>query len=183
MSFLGRAFSFVTDVLMKVVPLDKKQKQAYDFYRSGMKAQGKGMTQYALHCYFESLKLEESPDDRSHTLYNIAEIYRNIGKNTLALEFFHQAVSSNPELAKGYNAIGVIYHSQATRIILAGDESKYELAEQFYDQAAEYLIKAVNLAPDDYLAARNWLLSTKRAILTSEGDLFVPFSYISKGYF
>lgn len=172
MSFLDRAFSFATDILVKVVPLNKQQKEAYDYYRSGMKSQGKGMSNYALNCYFESLKLEENPDDRSYTLYNIGEIYRNTGKLGLALEFFHQALISNSDLAQGYNAIGVIYHSQATRIALEGDESKYHLVEEFYDKAAEYFIEAVNRAPNEYLAVRNWLLSTNRASLTSQDDLF-----------
>lgn len=172
MSFLDRAFSFATDILVKVVPLNKQQKEAYDYYRSGMKSQGKGMSNYALNCYFESLKLEENPDDRSYTLYNIGEIYRNTGKLGLALEFFHQALISNPDLAQGYNAIGVIYHSQATRITLEKDESKYHLVEEFYDKAAEYFIEAVNRAPNEYLAVRNWLLSTNRAALTSQDDLF-----------
>jgi tetratricopeptide (TPR) repeat protein len=46
-------------------------------------------------------------------IHNIGLIYGNTGKYTQALEFYHQALSLNPNLPQALNNI-VIYHSSST---------------------------------------------------------------------
>jgi Flp pilus assembly protein TadD len=47
-------------------------------------------------------------------IHNIGLIYGNTGKYTQALEFYHQALSLNPNLPQALNNIAVIYHSSST---------------------------------------------------------------------
>jgi tetratricopeptide (TPR) repeat protein len=87
-------------------------------------------------------------------LYNIGLIYGNTGKYTQALEFYHQALSLNPNLPQALNNIAVIYHSQALRAQSLEEDEYIELSKN-------YSIKLPNidfkLAPDNYPGARNWL--------------------------
>jgi tetratricopeptide (TPR) repeat protein len=53
--------------------------------------------------------------DRSYTLYNIGLIYGNTGKYTQALEFYHQALSLNPNLPQALNNIAVFITSTCTK--------------------------------------------------------------------
>ena len=58
-----------------------------------------------------------------------------------------------------YN-IGVIYHSQAMRAQGLNKEEYLEISKELYDKAEVYWKKALQLAPDNYPAARNWLKVT-----------------------
>jgi tetratricopeptide (TPR) repeat protein len=80
--------------------------------------------------------------------------------STQALEFYHQALSLNPNLPQALNNI-VIYHSQALRAQSLEEDEYIELSKLF-DKAAEYWIQALKLAPDNYPGARNWLKVTGR---------------------
>ena len=172
-NFIDRAFTVIADLLLKILPASKKEKEAFSYYRAGMSAQSKGRYAEALYNYYEALKLEEDPYDRSYILYNIGLIYGNGNKYAKALEFYLQAVALNPNLTQALNNIGIIYHSQALKI-LATEEDEYielnegllipklDLVEDLLDKAAEYWLKALHLAPDNYPGARNWLKITNR---------------------
>jgi tetratricopeptide (TPR) repeat protein len=92
-NFIDKTFTVIADILLKVLPASKQEKQAFSYYRAGMAAQSKGRYAEALQNYYEALQVEEDPYDRSYTLYNIGLIYGNTGKYTQALEFYHQALS------------------------------------------------------------------------------------------
>ena len=154
--------SFRADILLKVLPASKQEKEAFSYYRAGMSAQSKGRYAEALQNYYEALQVEEDPYDRSYTLYNIGLIYGNTGKYTQALEFYHQALSLNPNLPQALNNIAVIYHSQALRAQSLDEDEYVELSKELFDKAAEYWIQALKLAPDNYPGARNWLKVTGR---------------------
>ena len=161
-NFLDKTFSVIADLLLKLLPASKKEKEAFTYYRAGMNAQSRGRYTEALRNYYQSLQVEEDPYDRSYTLYNIGLIYTNTGQYTKALEFYHQAVSLNSNLPQALWNIGVIYHSRGTTASTIQDEEHLRLSEDLFDKAAEYWIQALKLSPDSYPGARNWLKLTGR---------------------
>jgi len=161
-NFIDKTFTVIADILLKVLPASKQEKQAFSYYRAGMAAQSRGRYAEALQNYYEALQVEEDPYDRSYTLYNIGLIYGNTGKYTQALEFYHQALALNSNLPQALNNIAVIYHSQALRAQSLEEDEYIELSKELFDKAAEYWIQALKLAPDNYPGARNWLKVTGR---------------------
>ena len=161
-NFIDRVFTVISDLILKVLPASKQEKQAFAYYKAGMAAQAEGDYAEALENYYESLYLDEDQYDRSYTLYNIGLIYGNTGKYTQALEFYHQALALNSNLPQALNNIAVIYHSQALRAQSLEEEEYVELSKELFDKAAEYWIQALKLAPDNYPGARNWLKVTGR---------------------
>ena len=164
-NFIDKTFTVRADILLKVLPASKQEKQAFSYYRAGMSAQSEGKYAEALENYYEALQVEEDPYDRSYTLYNIGLIYGNIGNNSQALEYYHQALELNSNLPQGLNNIAVIYHSSGLNTITMINEdiddiqqAEYRaLATEFFDKAGEYWRQALKLAPDNYPGARNWL--------------------------
>jgi len=164
-NFIDKTFTVIADILLKVLPASKQEKQAFSYYRAGMAAQCDGKYAEALENYYEALQVEEDPYDRSYTLYNIGLIYGNIGNNSQALEYYHQALELNSNLPQALNNIAVIYHSSGLNTITMINEdiddmqqAEYRaLATEFFDKAGEYWRQALKLAPDNYPGARNWL--------------------------
>ena len=74
-NFIDKTFTVMADLIVKMMPINDKAKRAYVYYRDGLSAQNAGDYAEALENYEESLKLEESPFDRSETLKNMAIIY------------------------------------------------------------------------------------------------------------
>ena len=167
-NFIDKTFTVIADILLKILPASKQEKQAFSYYRAGMAAQGRGRYAEALRNYYESLQPEEDPYDRSYTLYNVGLIYGNTGRYSKALEFYHQALTLNANLPQALNNIAVIYHSQAVRaqnMYTEEEDDEYmELARDFFDKAAEYWIQAIRVAPDNYPGAQNWLKVTGRLL-------------------
>ena len=79
-NFIDKTFTVIADILLKVLPASKQEKQAFSYYRAGMAAQSRGRYAEALQNYYEALQVEEDPYDRSYTLYNIGLIYGNTWK-------------------------------------------------------------------------------------------------------
>ena len=166
-NFIDKTFTVIADLLLKVLPASKQEKQAFSYYRAGMAAQSEGKYAEALENYYEALQVEEDPYDRSYTLYNIGLIYANTGSNSQALEYYHQALELNSNLPQALNNIAVIYHSSGLNSLMLIDEdentdnrerAEYRaLATQFFDAAGDYWRQALELAPDNYPGARNWL--------------------------
>lgn len=150
----------MADLILKLLPANKKAKEAFAYYRDGMSAQADGEYAEALDNYFEALKLEEDPNDRSYILYNIGLIHTSNGEHEKALEYYYQAIDLNPRMPQALNNIAVIYHYQGDRAKEAGEE---EAAEALYDKAADYWKEAIRLAPNNYIEAQNWLKTTGRS--------------------
>ena len=165
-NFIDKTFTLIADILLKLLPISKEEKQGFMYYRAGMAAQSRGNYSEALDNYYEALQFEEEPYDRSYIIYNIGLIYANIGQDSQALEFYHQALILNSNLPQAFNSIGVIYHAQGTKALreTADEWIEYndELSNELFDKAAEYWKQALALAPDNYPAARNWLKVTGR---------------------
>lgn len=150
----------MADIILKILPANKKAKEAFVYYRDGMSAQADGEYAEALDYYQEALTLEEDSYDRSYILYNMGLIYASNGDHDKALELYHQAIELNPRLPQALNNIAVIYHFQGEKAKEAGD---YDGGEALFDQATDYWIRAIRLAPNNYIEAQNWLKTTGRS--------------------
>jgi tetratricopeptide (TPR) repeat protein len=87
-------------------------------------------------------------------------IYASNGDHDRALDFYHKAIDLNPRLPQALNNIAVIYHYKGEK---AKEEGDNDGGEALFDQAADYWIRAVRLAPNNYIEAQNWLKTTGRS--------------------
>ncbi|CAD5943142.1 photosystem I assembly protein Ycf3 [Planktothrix agardhii] len=159
-NFIDKSFTVMADMILKMLPTNKKAKEAFAYYRDGMSAQADGEYAEALENYQEALTLEEDPYDRSFILYNMGLIRASNGEHEEALKYYQQAIELNPRMPQALNNIAVIYHYQGEKAKEAGDE---DTAEQEFRQAAEYWVRAIRLAPNNYIEAQNWLKVTGRS--------------------
>ncbi len=153
-NFIDKAFTVIADSLVKVLPIDDKEKKAYIYYRDGLAAQNNGDYSEALECYQESLSLEDNPIDRGVTLKNMAIIYMSNGDEELAIETYKKALNQNPKEPSCLKNIGLIYEKRGRYAEQDGDLDQRDI---WFDKAAEYWVKAVRLYPGGYLDIENWL--------------------------
>nr|YP_007947787.1 photosystem I assembly protein Ycf3 [Neoporphyra haitanensis]AGG37036.1 photosystem I assembly protein Ycf3 [Neoporphyra haitanensis]AIA21287.1 photosystem I assembly protein Ycf3 [Pyropia kanakaensis] len=158
-NFIDKTFTVLADIVLKILPTSKEEKEAFSYYRDGMSAQSEGEYAEALENYYEALKLEEDPYDRSYILYNIGLIYASNGEYVKALEYYHQGLELNFKLPQALNNIAVIYHYQGVQAV---EDKDTELSKLMFDKAAQYWQQAIKLAPDNYIEAQNWLKTTGR---------------------
>jgi tetratricopeptide (TPR) repeat protein len=159
-NFIDKSFTVMADIILKILPTNKKAKEAFVYYRDGMSAQADGEYAEALDNYNEALELEEDANDRSYILYNMGLIYASNGEHQRALDQYELAIESNPRLPQALNNIAVIYHYQGEQAKAAGDT---DASEGLFDKAAQYWIRAIRMAPNNYLEAQNWLKTTGRS--------------------
>lgn len=164
-NFIDKSFTVMADIILKILPTNRKAKEAFAYYRDGMSAQGDGEYAEALENYYEALKLEEDSNDRSYILYNIGLIHASNGEHERAIDYYQQAIAENARLPQALNNIAVIYHYQGEKAKEAGDD---EVAEGLFDKAADYWKQAISMAPNNYIEAQNWLKNTGR----SQVDVF-----------
>ncbi len=150
----------MADIILKILPTNKQAKEAFAYYRDGMSAQADGEYAEALENYKEALTLEEDANDRSYILYNMGLIYASNGDYEQALELYHQALECNAILPQALNNIAVIYQYQGEKAKEAGED---EFGEALFDRAADYWIRAIRMAPNNYIEAQNWLKTTGRS--------------------
>jgi tetratricopeptide (TPR) repeat protein len=160
-NFIDKTFTVMADIILKVFPASKEEKQAFFYYKDGMSAQSDGEYAEALENYYEALQMEEDSYDRSFILYNIGLIYSSNGEYVKALEYYHQGLDLNSNLPQALNNIAVIYHYQG---IKAAEKKNIEIAKLLFDKASEYWKQAINLAPNNYIEAQNWLYTTGRLL-------------------
>ena len=158
-NFIDKTFTVLADILLKVLPATKDEKQAFSYYRYGMSAQSSGDYAEALENYYEALKLEEDPYDRSYILYNIGLIYSNNGDYSRALEYYHQALELNSRLPQALNNIAVIYHARAQQAI---EQNEWAISVGLFVRAISYWKEALRVAPNNYIEAQNWINSVTR---------------------
>ncbi|MGF1574633.1 MAG: photosystem I assembly protein Ycf3 [Cyanophyceae cyanobacterium] len=162
-NFIDKTFTVMADMILKMLPgVSGEQKRAFSYYRDGMSAQGDGEYAEALENYQEALALEEGEDDRSYILYNIGLIHQSNGDIAKALDHYNQALDLNPRLCSALNNVAVLLHHEGEQ---RKDEGEIEEGEALLDQAAEYWIRAIRIAPNNYIEAQNWLKTTGRANL------------------
>lgn len=159
-NFIDKSFTVMADIILKILPANKKAKEAFVYYRDGMSAQADGEYAEALENYYQALELEEDTYDKSYILYNIGLIHTSNGEQQRALEYYYQAIELNPRLPQALNNIAVIYHYQGEKAKEAGD---LEGAEELFSKAAEFWKEAIQIAPNNYIEAQNWLKITGRS--------------------
>ncbi|NEO32944.1 MAG: photosystem I assembly protein Ycf3 [Symploca sp. SIO3C6] len=159
-NFIDKSFTVMADIILKILPANKKAKEAFVYYRDGMSAQADGEYAEAMDNYKEALRLEEDPYDRSFVLYNMGLIHASNGEHKQALDCYEQALELNPRMPQALNNIAVIYHYKGEQ---AKEASNENAAEEFYGKAAEYWKRAIRLAPNNYIEAQNWLKTTGRS--------------------
>ena len=74
-NFIDKTFTVVADILLKVLPTTRNEKEAFVYYRDGMSAQAEGEYAEALQNYAQAMRLEVDPYDRSFIFYNIGLIH------------------------------------------------------------------------------------------------------------
>nr|ARX95885.1 photosystem I assembly protein Ycf3 [Thorea hispida] len=160
-NFIDKTFTVLADIVLKILPTSKEEKQAFCYYREGMSAQAEGEYAEALENYYEALSLEEDPYDRSYIFYNIGLIYTSNGEHIKALEYYHKALELNPKLPQALNNIAVIYHYQGVQ---ACEKNNNKISEDMFNKAAKYWRQAIYLAPNNYIEAQNWIKITNRGV-------------------
>ena len=158
-NFIDKTFTVIADILLKVLPTTRNEKEAFIYYRDGMSAQAEGEYAEALQNYAQAMRLEVDPYDRSFIFYNIGLIHTSNGEHTKALEYYYQALDRNPSLPQALNNIAVIYHYRGEQALAAGNIPD---SETLFEKAAEYWKEAIRLAPLNYSEAQNWLQTTGR---------------------
>ncbi len=150
----------MAELIVKIMPIDEKEKKAYIYYREGLSAQDCGDYAEALEGYEESLRLEENAVDRGETLKNMAIIYMSTGKEDLALETYQKALDENPKQPSCLKNMGLIYEKRGRLAEQAGNKDE---SDSWFDQTAEVWNKAVRLYPGGYLDIENWLKTSGRS--------------------
>lgn len=176
-NFIDKTFTVMADIILKVFPASQEEKQAFFYYKDGMSAQSDGEYAEALEDYYEALQIEEDPYDRSFILYNIGLIYSSNGEYVKALEYYHQALEFNSNLMQALNNVAVIYHYQGTK---AFEKQNLDIAQVLFNKAAEYWKQAINLSPNNYIEATNWLQTTNR--FNDNFFFFLIFNFKKKPY-
>ena len=159
-NFIDKSFTVMADLIVKLLPINARAKEAYVYYRDGLSAQNDGDYAEALENYEESLKLEENPIDRGETLKNMAIIYMSNGEEDRAIETYQQALDENPKQPSCLKNKGLIYEKRG-RIV--EEEGLRDEADVWLDKAAEAWTQAVRLNPGGYLDIENWLKSSGRS--------------------
>ena len=158
-NFIDKSFTVMADMILQLMPVKRQAKEAFAYYRDGMSAQADGEYAEALENYTEALKLEEDAYDRSYILYNIGLIHAANGQHDVALDYYDQSLEDNPRLPQALNNIAVIHHYRGQKV---EEEGNLEAAEEHYQKATDAWIRAIRLAPDNYIEAQNWLKTTGR---------------------
>ncbi|MEM7580222.1 MAG: photosystem I assembly protein Ycf3 [Mastigocoleus sp.] len=158
-NFIDKSFTVMADLILKILPANKRAKEAFVYYRDGMSAQTEGEYAEALENYEEALELEQDPVDKGYIFYNMGLIYASNGDHEKALELYNQALEFNPRMPQALNNIAVIYHYKGEK---AKEEGDNDGGEALLDQAADYWIRAIRMAPNNYIEAQNWLKTTGR---------------------
>nr|AND48490.1 hypothetical protein RF3 [Flatbergium sericeum] len=159
-NFIDKTFTIVADILLRIIPTTQREREAFTYYRDGMSAQSEGEYAEALQNYYEAMRLEIDPYDRSYIPYNIGLIHTSNGEHAKALEYYFQALERNPSLPQAFNNMAVICHYRGEQAIQQGDP---ETSEAWFNQAADYRKQAVSLAPSNYIEAQNWSKITGRS--------------------
>ena len=158
-NFIDKSFTVMADLILKVLPTNRRAKEAFAYYRDGMSAQADGEYAEALENYDEALKLEEDPNDRAFILYNMALVHASNGDHHRALDLYGQALDLNSRMPQALNNMAVIHHHLGS---LAEEQGRTDEADRLFNEAADCWVRAIRLAPNNYIEAQNWLKTSGR---------------------
>ena len=86
-------------------------------------------------------------------------IHASNGEHEAALQKYQAALDLNPRMCQALNNMAVIFHYKGEQAEASGDS---DTAETMFDEAARYWMEAINIAPNNYIEAQNWLKNTGR---------------------
>ncbi|MBD0267335.1 photosystem I assembly protein Ycf3 [Pseudanabaena sp. FACHB-2040] len=158
-NFIDKSFTVMADMILKLLPAKQREKEAFAYYRDGMSAQADGEYAEAMENYREALTLEDDPYDKSYILYNMGLIHASNGEHDKAMEYYREALDLNPRMCQALNNMAVIHHYKGEQAEASGDA---DAAENLYNEAARYWMEAINIAPNNYIEAQNWMKNTGR---------------------
>ncbi len=159
-NFIDKSFTVMADLIVKLLPIDPRAKEAYVYYRDGLSAQNDGDYAEALDNYEEALKLEENAIDRGEILKNMAIIFMSTGDEEKALDYYRQSLEANPNSPSCLKNMGLIFEKWGR---IAAENGDQDSADRWFDEAAEHWTRAVKLYPGGYLDIENWLKSSGRS--------------------
>ena len=159
-NFIDKSFTVMADLIVKLLPIDAKAKEAYVYYRDGLSAQNDGDYAEALDNYEEALRLEENANDRGEILKNMAIIFMSTGEEEKALDYYRQSLDANPNSPSCLKNMGLTFEKWGRMAAERGDQDE---ADRWFDEAAEHWNRAVRLYPGGYLEIENWLKSSGRS--------------------
>jgi tetratricopeptide (TPR) repeat protein len=132
-NFIDKSFTVMADLIVKLLPIDPKAKEAYVYYRDGLSAQNDG---------------------------DYAEALDSTGEEEKALDYYRQSLDANPNSPSCLKNMGLIYEKWGR---IAAENGDQDTADRWFDEAAEFWTKAVKLYPGGYLDIENWLKSSGRS--------------------
>jgi tetratricopeptide (TPR) repeat protein len=91
-NFIDKTFTVVADILIKVLPTSNRENKLLLIIAMVCRL-AEGEYAEALQNYYQALRLEIDPYDRSYILYNIGLIHTSNGKHGRALEYYYQALN------------------------------------------------------------------------------------------
>jgi tetratricopeptide (TPR) repeat protein len=103
---IDKTFTVVADILIKVLPTSNRENKLLLIIAMVCRLKLREYAE-ALQNYYQALRLEIDPYDRSYILYNIGLIHTSNGKHGRALEYYI-ALKRNPSLPQALNNIAVI---------------------------------------------------------------------------
>jgi tetratricopeptide (TPR) repeat protein len=104
-NFIDKTFTVVADILIKVLPTSNRENKLLLIIAMVCRL-AEGEYAEALQNYYQALRLEIDPYDRSYILYNIGLIHTSNGKHGRALEYYYQALNET-RLPQALNNIAV----------------------------------------------------------------------------
>ena len=140
-NFIDKSFTVMADLILKVLPTNRRAKEAFAYYRDGMSAQADGEYAEALENYEEALTLEDDPNDRAFILYNMALVFASNGDHAKAWDFYGQALELNSRMPQVLNNMAVIHHHLGS---LAEERGEPDEADRCFDRAADCWAKVTS---------------------------------------
>jgi tetratricopeptide (TPR) repeat protein len=159
-NFIDQTFTILADIILKAIPSNTNSKASFSYYRTGMRFHSDGDYSSAMGNYYEALRLESDPFDRSYILYNIRLIHSAIGNHGRALEYYFAALDRNPSLTQALNNVAVLYHHRAEEAVASGN---VEISYDLFDRASSYWKEAIRFSPTNYIEAQNWIIRRGRS--------------------
>jgi tetratricopeptide (TPR) repeat protein len=153
-NFIDKTFTILANGILRSMPTPKAAKVAFAYYRDGLNSQSEGEYSEALNHYYNALRLETDPFDRSYIFYNIRLIHSCNGRYSRALEYYFAALDRNPMLAPALNNIAILFHSRGEDALRRNEP---EIATLLFYRSREYWKECVRLSPWNYSEAENWL--------------------------
>nr|WEG89818.1 hypothetical chloroplast RF34 [Sinobambusa tootsik f. albostriata] len=149
-NFIDKTSSIVANILLRIIPTTSGEKRAFTYYRDG--AIEKPLAGRLARDFLEKYQPLSVHNKMGLILFLFYRLFRLVlcteGRSRMRRKLSSTVLGE-----------GTAYSDRGEQAILQGDS---EIAEAWFDQAAEYWKQAIALTPGNYIEAQNWLKITKR---------------------